>query len=112
MNITVHQQLLRESEGERHEERVRIAEIGMQWWNSCSEAERGYWLKRANSAVPADAYEAFRTAPLRSYRVKYLGVRGSFHFADIKAINAEAAVRSFMRSHPGIAMAQCIGVSP
>lgn len=49
---------------------------------------------------------------LTSYRVKYLGVRGSFHYADIKAINADAAVHSFMRRHPGIAMAQCVGVSP
>lgn len=32
---------------------------GMNWWNSISELERAYWLKQANSAVPADARQAF-----------------------------------------------------
>jgi hypothetical protein len=32
------------------------------WWNSISEFERSYWLKIAGSAVPADAWEAFKTA--------------------------------------------------
>ena len=34
-------------------------EIGMTWYNSCSEADRKKWHAAANSAVPADAYRAF-----------------------------------------------------
>jgi hypothetical protein len=35
---------------------------GMTWWNTLMEDERGYWLKVANSARPADAYHAFLLA--------------------------------------------------
>jgi len=34
----------------------------MNWWNSCSEQERGHWLMMAASAQPADAYHAFLLA--------------------------------------------------
>lgn len=36
--------------------------LGMQWWNSLPEAERTTWLARAGSAVPADAWRAFKAA--------------------------------------------------
>ena len=35
---------------------------GMTWWNAMNEAERGYWLGLAESARPADAYNAFLLA--------------------------------------------------
>ncbi len=38
---------------------------GMAWWNNCTEPERAQWLKKANSAAPADAWQAFRMAPQR-----------------------------------------------
>ncbi|RWC69652.1 MAG: hypothetical protein EOS71_27635 [Mesorhizobium sp.] len=38
---------------------------GMQWWNSLTEAERANWLARADSAVPAEAWAAYkRQVPL------------------------------------------------
>ncbi|MER9304259.1 hypothetical protein [Mesorhizobium sp. M0496] len=33
---------------------------GMQWWNSLTEAERADWLVRAQSAVPAEAWAAYK----------------------------------------------------
>ena len=36
------------------------AELGMAWWNNLTEPERSRWLARANSAVPADAWAAFK----------------------------------------------------
>lgn len=36
------------------------AERGMAWWNSVTAAERGEWLARANSSVPADAWKAYK----------------------------------------------------
>ena len=33
---------------------------GMQWWNSLTEAERADWLARADSAVPAEAWAAYK----------------------------------------------------
>lgn len=32
---------------------------GMTWWNSLPVEERSYWLVRAASAIPADAYHAY-----------------------------------------------------
>jgi hypothetical protein len=34
--------------------------IGVAWWNGLSEWARGEWLRRAGSAVPADAWAAFQ----------------------------------------------------
>lgn len=34
-------------------------EAGMEWWNSMTEQQRGYWLTRSASAVPADARHAY-----------------------------------------------------
>lgn len=34
--------------------------FGVEWWNHITEDERAYWLERAKSAVPADAWIAFR----------------------------------------------------
>lgn len=31
---------------------------GFAWWNSITTTERSFWLRRAGSAVPADAYTA------------------------------------------------------
>jgi hypothetical protein len=36
-------------------------QAGMDWWNRCSEQERGRWLEAVGSARPADAYYAFLT---------------------------------------------------
>ena len=33
---------------------------GMEWWNAMTEAERGHWLREAKSAVPADAWSAYK----------------------------------------------------
>jgi hypothetical protein len=38
------------------------AELGMAWWNRISERERAQWLRVAGSAVPADAWAAFKAA--------------------------------------------------
>ncbi len=43
------------------ERQPTVAEqCGMTWWNRLSPRERGEWLRRAGSAVPADAWAAFR----------------------------------------------------
>ncbi|MER8377252.1 hypothetical protein [Mesorhizobium sp. M1406] len=33
---------------------------GMVWWNSLAESDRAAWLARAGSAVPADAWAAYK----------------------------------------------------
>lgn len=33
---------------------------GMVWWNSLTEADRAAWLAQAGSAVPADAWVAYK----------------------------------------------------
>ncbi|GMV27859.1 MAG: hypothetical protein AMXMBFR58_38900 [Phycisphaerae bacterium] len=33
---------------------------GIDWWNALTESERGGWLRIAGSAVPADAWEAYK----------------------------------------------------
>jgi hypothetical protein len=33
---------------------------GVVWWNSLSEGERAAWLARAGTAIPADAWAAFK----------------------------------------------------
>lgn len=37
-------------------------ENGMTWWNSLTEVARSYWLSVAGSAVPADAWAAYKLA--------------------------------------------------
>ena len=37
-------------------------QVGVTWWNDCSEPERGHWLAVAKSAVPADAWAAYQLA--------------------------------------------------
>lgn len=49
-----------------HPERMLDAELGMRWWNQLREIERAYWLARANSAVPADAWAAFQRETARA----------------------------------------------
>lgn len=34
--------------------------MGMEWWNHLSEADRAAWCKRAETAVPAEAWAAFK----------------------------------------------------
>lgn len=36
------------------------ARQGMDWWNRQPESERRAWLKYADSARPADAWEAYK----------------------------------------------------
>lgn len=38
------------------------AHMGMTWWNNLAPIERGFWLLVSNSAVPADAWEAFKAS--------------------------------------------------
>jgi hypothetical protein len=33
---------------------------GMNWWNTLSPKDRAFWLAFAASAVPSDAWEAFK----------------------------------------------------
>jgi hypothetical protein len=35
---------------------------GVTWWNALTEDQRGQWLKEADSARPADAYDVFLLA--------------------------------------------------
>jgi hypothetical protein len=35
---------------------------GIEWWNSLSQTERAYWLKRATSPTAADAWIAYKIA--------------------------------------------------
>lgn len=35
---------------------------GVTWWNGISEKERGHWLSRAVSAVPAEAWLSYTDA--------------------------------------------------
>ena len=35
---------------------------GMTWWNAMTEEKRSHWIKAANSARPADAYQTFLAA--------------------------------------------------
>lgn len=42
------------------EGRLEDALRGPVWWNSITRAERAHWLQLANSAVPADAWEAYK----------------------------------------------------
>lgn len=41
------------------------AELGIRWYNGLSKAERARWHLKAGSAVPADAWRAFKAEPLR-----------------------------------------------
>lgn len=34
--------------------------LGMAWWNALTERERAEWLRKADSARPKDAWEAFK----------------------------------------------------
>jgi hypothetical protein len=35
---------------------------GIEWWNGSTEEQRRYWLRVACSAVPADAWVAYKAA--------------------------------------------------
>lgn len=35
---------------------------GMEWWNGLTRAERSRWLQIADSATPADAWQAFKAS--------------------------------------------------
>lgn len=39
---------------------------GINWWNSLTEDQRADWLRRANSARPADAWQAYKSAARQS----------------------------------------------
>lgn len=42
------------------------ADLGIAWWNSLTPADRGAWLARAHSTVPADAWAAYQRATAAS----------------------------------------------
>jgi hypothetical protein len=48
------------------QEQVNVAtsdeQQGMDWWNQLPEYARKHWLQRAQSAVPADAWAAYKSA--------------------------------------------------
>ncbi len=35
-------------------------QAGIDWWNSCSEADRAFWLRAALTAVPAQAWKHYK----------------------------------------------------
>ena len=37
--------------------------LGIDWWNSLTEVARSYWLSVAGSAVPAEAWAAYKNHP-------------------------------------------------
>lgn len=43
-----------------HREPTNDEHMGMVWWNRIDAAERARWLKAAGSAVPAEAWAAFK----------------------------------------------------
>jgi hypothetical protein len=43
------------------DERTQDARAGMAWFNALTPTQRSHWLSCARSAVPADAWEAFKT---------------------------------------------------
>lgn len=45
---------------ERDPEPTPDETAGMVWWNSLTESDRAAWLARAGSAVPADAWAAYK----------------------------------------------------
>jgi hypothetical protein len=45
-------------------EATQDARAGIAWWNHLTPTQRSYWLTRAKSPVPADAWEAFRDGQL------------------------------------------------
>jgi hypothetical protein len=42
------------------DEIAQDARAGIAWWNHLAPTQRSYWLMRARSAIPADAWEAFK----------------------------------------------------
>lgn len=38
-------------------------QAGMTWWNGLNERGRAYWLKRAGTAIPAEAWACYQAAP-------------------------------------------------
>ena len=40
--------------------RMTDAQLGMAWFNALTEIERGFWLHKADTAVPADAWAFFK----------------------------------------------------
>lgn len=38
--------------------------LGMAWWNGLAPIDRGYWLRCAGSAVPADAWAYYKASGL------------------------------------------------
>lgn len=52
---------MNEQERAIHARRVLDAESGMTWWNRLTEIERAHRRASANSAVPADAWAAFKS---------------------------------------------------
>jgi hypothetical protein len=51
------------------DEQRHDAELGMAWWNSLPEYSRAAWLQKANSAMPAAAYAAYKVT--RDYSLLY-----------------------------------------
>jgi hypothetical protein len=47
------------------DEAAQDARNGIAWWNHLTPTQRSYWLTRARSAVPADAWEAFKSGEIQ-----------------------------------------------
>lgn len=95
------------------------AKLGILWWNGLSERERAQWLRVANSAVPADAWQAFQqhgpAAPLRgrhggardrAVRIFPHDNKENDHMAKSKAVALMRAGEKARRAEQRVADAQ------
>jgi hypothetical protein len=49
---------------------IKDAEAGMAWWNELTKYERAFWLAEARSAVPAQAWEAYKAWRARQWATR------------------------------------------
>ena len=47
---------------------TRDEKDGIAWWNGLTEVARSYWLSVAGSAVPADAWAAYKRSVQEDYK--------------------------------------------
>lgn len=49
-------------------------EAGMAWWNGLTEADRRYWCFAATTAVPAEAWQYFKSVTRDDEKSKVVGM--------------------------------------
>lgn len=69
------------------------AEVGVAWWNGLSRSERADWLVRAKSAVPADAWAAYKAAGRHRGR----SIAGAVPGHEVRSVAAFASVLRSLR---------------